>query len=334
MTISNRRTRRATILAAAAAAAALGVPAVMASPASAAPSPSASVANDTLTVTGTNASELLALRLQAGAPGTLQVDFGDDGVAEQSFDRATFSRIEVFLRGGDDQFRMDQTNGAFADEAAMIDGGNGNDSLIGGDNVEVLVGGNGDDFIDGNRGNDTAYMGSGQDTFRWDPGDGSDIVEGQNGTDTLQFNGNGADEAMSLTPNGSRAVFLRNVANIRMDMNGVERLDLAAFGGADTVTVDDMSGTDFRRADIDLGGADGKADVVTVNGSAGPDHVRAVTEGARVDVRGLTPQVRLTGTELADQLRISTLGGNDAVKVDGTVFGLISPVVDLGADQA
>ena len=160
-----------------------------------------------------------------------------------------FSRIEVFTGSGHDQFRVDQANGAFTDEALTIDGGNGRDTLNGGDGVELFIGGNGRDAVDGNRG-DTALLGNGRDSFRWDPGDGSDIVEGENGTDTLDFNGAGVDEIMSLSPNGERSLFLRNIANIRMDMNGVERLDLTALGGADTVTVDDMSGTDRRRADV------------------------------------------------------------------------------------
>ena len=330
------RARHASI--AAAAAAPFVVAVMLANPAAATASPSASVADDTLIVTGTNASELVALRLQAGAPGTLQVDFGDDGVAEHSFDRATFSRIEVRLLGGSDQFRIDQANGIFADESPTIDGGNGNDSLNGGDAVEVFIGGNGSDTVDGNRGNDTAYLGNGRDSFRWDPGDGSDIVEGQNGTDTLDFNGAAANEIMSLSPNGTRSLFLRDVANIRMDMDGVERLDLTTLGGVDTVTVDDMSGTDFRRADVDLsgpaGGGDGAGDTVNVNGTAGADRIRVVTEAARVDVKGLATKVRLTGSETIDQLKISTLDGNDTVRVDGAVFGLITPFVDLGAGQA
>ena len=184
---------------------------VMAGPASAAQVPSASVANDTLTVTATQASEPLALRLQAGAPGVLEVDFGDDGTADFSLDRATFSRIDVLLRAGDDQFRIDQVNGAFPDEALTVDGGNGNDTMNGGDGVEVFYGGNNADSVDGNRGNDTADLGNGTDSFTWDPGDGSDIVEGQLGVDTLDFNGASiALENMFLTPNGSRSLFHRD----------------------------------------------------------------------------------------------------------------------------
>src|SRR5215217_5657375 len=83
----------------------------------------ASVANDTLTVNGSSRDDRIALRLAAGDPGTLEVDFGDDGSAEHRFDRSTFSNIEVFLRSGNDEFRVDQVNGVFADEALTVDGG-------------------------------------------------------------------------------------------------------------------------------------------------------------------------------------------------------------------
>lgn len=227
------RARRASLSAAVAAAPLLAA-VWLANPAAATTSPSAFVAHDTLTVTGRNGADLLALRLEAAQPGILQVDVGDDGVADASFDRATFSRIEVHLRGGADRFRIDQANGTFVDEAITVDGGQGDDVLDGGDGAEVFYGGNGADTIDGNRGNDTAYLGNGRDSFRWDPGDGSDVVEGQHGTDTLDFNGAPADEVMSLSANGSRSVFLRDVGNIRMDMDGVERLDLTTPSRAST----------------------------------------------------------------------------------------------------
>ena len=84
-----------------------------------------------------------------------------------------------------------------------MEGDAGNDTLDGGDGVEVFFGGSGNDAVDGNRGNDTGVLGSGRDSFRWDPGDGSDVVEGQSGQDTLDFNGAGVAENMSLAPNGA-----------------------------------------------------------------------------------------------------------------------------------
>jgi hypothetical protein len=332
--IKTVRARRAGL----AAAAVLTVAVATAQPATAARSSSASVASDTLTVTATNADDRVALRLAPGVPGTLEVDFGDDGVADESFDRATFRRIDVFLGNGDDHFRVDQVNGTFADESLTVDGGSGADILDGGDGADVFYGGNGSDTADGNRGSDIAYMGNGRDVFIWDPGDGSDVVEGDNGVDTLDFNGAPTAEIMSLSPNGNRSLFLRQPGTIRMDMDDVERLDLSALEGADTFTADDMSGTDFRRADVDLsgaaGGGDNGADIVTLNGTAGADRVRVGASDGGVDVNGLSIDVRLRGSETIDQLRVNTLDGNDSARIDGAVFAVISPLVDLGTGQS
>ena len=109
----------------------------------------------------------------------------------------------------------------------------------------MLLGGDGNDFIDGNQGNDAAFLGAGDDVFQWDPGDGSDTVEGQDGTDTMLFNGANIDEIFDVSANGGRVRFTRNIGNIVMDLNDVERIDLNALGGADTVTVNDLSGTDL-----------------------------------------------------------------------------------------
>jgi RTX calcium-binding nonapeptide repeat (4 copies) len=317
---------------------AAGLSVVAASPAGASGSrPAADVSGDTLRVVGTGRGESLALRLASGDPATLEVDFGDDGSAERSFDRATFTEIEVSLRGGNDRFRVDQVNGAFADEALKVAGGRGNDTLDGGDGAEELQGGSGNDAVDGNRGDDIGILGSGRDSFRWDPGDGSDVVEGRSGTDTLDFNGAAAAEVMSLSPDGGRSLFLRDLGNIRMDMDGVERLDLSALGGVDTVTVDDMSGTDFRQADVDLqgpaGGGDGAADTVTVNGTERRDEVDVEADGDVVEVEGLRTTVTLVGAEPTDVLRVDTRGGNDDVDVERAAEDLVQVLVDLGAGQ-
>ena len=302
---TNRKTRRLGIAAGAAAALAVGL--VAAAPGRRGTPDIGHGVGDTLVVNGGSGGESLALRLAAGDPNTLQVDFGDDGTAEHSFDRSTFSSIEVSLRSGNDRFRVDQANGAFADEALTVDGGSGNDTLDGGDGVEVFCGGSGNDAVDGNRGNDTGVLGSGQDSFRWDPGDGSDVVEGDSGTDTLDFNGAGANEVMSLSPDGGRTLFLRDVANIRMDMDNVEQLDLTALGGTDTMTVDDMTGTDFRQANVDLsgpaGGPDGAADTVTVTGTDRADRIDVGADGGIVDVDRTADDGRRAGGEPSTRSR-------------------------------
>ena len=324
-----------------AATAALGFTLATAAPAVAGPEPapqsaSASVANDTLTVIGTSASDRLALRLAAGDANTLQIDFGDDGTADQSFDRHTFSTINVSLLEGDDQFRVDQANGAFADETLTVDGGSGDDTLLGGDGNEVFFGGEGRDFVDGNKGHDTAFLGSGEDTFRWDAGDGSDDVDGGSGKDTMVFNGANVSERMSLFSDGSRAVFLRDPGSVRMNMDGIERLDVNALDGADAISIGDTSATDLRKVNLDLSaasGPDGKIDTVTIDGTDQAEHVKVRAQGDAVRVRGLHPGVRITGSDTTDVLQVNTHDGNDQVQVDDAAAARIAVNVDLGAGQ-
>jgi hypothetical protein len=308
-----------------------------AGPEAAAPAAATSVANATLTVMGTSASDRLALRLAAGDPNTLQVDFGDDGSADASFDRRTFSTINVFLLAGDDQFRVDQTNGAFADETLTVDGGSGDDTMLGGDGNEVFIGGSGRDFVDGNRGHDTALLGSGEDTFKWDPGDGSDDVDGGSGMDTMVFNGANLAEKMSLFADGSTAVFLRDIGGIRMNMDGVEQLDVHALGGADAVTIADTTGTDLRKVNLDLassvGDPDGQTDTVTVTGTDHADHLAVQAQGDAIDVHGFHPAVQITGNDPTDELHVNTGDGNDHVEVDDAVAARITLNADLGAGQ-
>ena len=298
---------------------------------------SASVANDTLTVNGTRAADQIALRLAAGDLNTLQVDFGDNGSADQSFDRSTFSHIVVSLKRGDDRFRIDETTGAIADEGLVVKAGRGDDTIVGGAGNDLVYGGRGADAVSGARGNDSADLGSGRDSFTWLPGEGSDTIDGGTGTDSLAFDGSGANEIMTLSANGDRTVFLRDVAAIRMDMDDVETLDLAALGGADTVTVDDLSGTGFRNANIDLSAAgvgDAAADIVTANGSAGPERIRVTAAGTQVDVDGLSVDTHVTGSEATtDRLQVNGRGGDDTLRVGRGVASLIGLTVDLGAGQ-
>jgi Ca2+-binding RTX toxin-like protein len=173
------------------------------------------------------------------------------------------------------------------------------------------------DAVDGNGGDDRALLGSGDDTFVWDPGDGSDTIEGQSGADTLRFNGANAAERVELSANGHRLRFFRDVAKITMDTAGVERVDFNALGGADLVTVNDLSATDVRAVNVDLAGTlggatgDGQADQVVVKGSNGNDAIDVSGDAAEVKVSGLAATVAILHPEAAnDRLDIDTPAGH------------------------
>jgi len=55
----------------------------------------------------------------------------------------------------------------------------------------------------------------------------------QAGQDALLFNGANVSERIDISANGGRVRFTRDVANITMDLNGVEAVDFNAKGGAD-----------------------------------------------------------------------------------------------------
>jgi len=215
----------------------------------------------------------------------------------------------------------------------LIIGGSGNDTINAGAGDDVIEAGSGDDVVTGGVGHDTAFLGSGNDSFVWNPGEGSDFVSGDSGHDTLVFNGASVAEQMSLSGNGPRSVFLRQPGNVRMDLDGIQELDLTPLGGADTITVNDMSGTDMTKANIDLsvaGTGDNAKDSVTVNGTDNSDHVHVEAERGRVDVEGLQAETRITGSEPTDHLQVNTLGGRDKIRVDDGVSNLIGVDTDLG----
>jgi Ca2+-binding RTX toxin-like protein len=304
---------------------------IAASAAAAGPTVRAQVVDGTLRVSGTPFADKIALRLSALVRNQLQVDVGDDGSADQTFDRATIRAIDVEAGNGNDTVRIDDVNGAFTTTVATrIDGGNGDDTLIGGSGNEIFVGGRGDDVVDGNGGVDTAFLGKGDDTFIWDPGDGSDVVEGGTGSDTMVFNGSGGNEIMTASAAFGRVSFTRNLGNIVMDLDGVEAIDVRALGGTDAITVTDVGGTDLKRVDVDLaaaiGGstADGQADTVTVAGAKAGGSIAADANGAAVDVSGLAALVRVTHADPAsDTLIIDSIGGANHVSVDPAVEALI-----------
>jgi hypothetical protein len=298
----------------------------------------AKVQAGTLKITGDGASDKLALGLQGGAPNTLDVDVGEDGTTDFSFDRSTFTAIDVQAGGGDDEVRIVQGGGTFTDEAVTLNGGAGNDTLIDGSGSDTLVGGTGNDLLDGNIGADTGLLGSGDDVFEWDPGDGSDTVEGQGGHDTLAFNGSNIGERIELSANGPRLRLTRDVASIVMDTDGIDTVNLRTLGGADTVTVNDLTGTDVKTVNVDLAGFDGTpdqtADTININGTDRRDVVQVTRAGSEVSVAGLAAVTNITGTDpTLDTLVLRTLAGNDDVTVAPGVSDVIIPVVDLGADE-
>jgi Ca2+-binding RTX toxin-like protein len=271
--------------------------------------------NDTAEVNGGNGTETFTITANGG-----RVRFDRVDPAPFTLDIGTTENLVLNAMGGDDiitagnglagliQLTID--GGAGND---TITGGDGNDVLFGGDGNDVLFGGDGNDVVMGGTGNDTAQLGNGNDTFVWNPGDGSDAVDGQAGNDTLLFKGANIDENIDISANGGHARLTRNVGTVTMDLDNVETIDVQALGGTDTITVNDLSKTDVKKVNIDLGGADGASDTVVLNATNGDDVITIVNNNGVVTVSGLGEDITISNFEANDSIVIDGLGGDDVI---------------------
>ena len=115
-----------------------------------------------------------------------------------------------------------------------------------------------------------------------------------------------------------------------MDIGDLERLDIMPAGGADTMHVDDMSGTDTRSSTWELApfrgttASDGSKDSVPVDGSNGNDNITVTAGGQQVRATGLATVVELDARrQVAGPLHVDTRLGNDLVSVQPQVHNLI-----------
>lgn len=150
---------------------------------------------------------------------------------------------------------------------ADVDGGNGNDTMIGNAGDNILSGGDGDDVIDGGAGNDTLAGGKGHDTLNGGAGNDSFMISG--GAD-LYKGGSGYD-ALYASQNG---------ANLQIDqglLNGIEEISANGFLGM-TISAANAAGSriDLRRiyiADDDIASINGGNGADTIFGSKTYDYI-------------------------------------------------------------
>jgi hypothetical protein len=144
----------------------------------------------------------------------------------------------------------------------------------------------------------------------------------------MLFNGNSVatGENVTMSANGGRLTFFRLQGNVTMDTNDVEIVDFNTLGGADTVQVNDLTGTDVTQTNLDLGGIDGAVDSVDVNGTDGVDNISIQGNGSGADVTGLATAVSVKHADTTDKLNVHTLAGADNVVQN--VGGLIQLKVD------
>jgi hypothetical protein len=277
------------------------------------------VAVDTVTVNGTQGDEFFGVTGDAGGVST----FG------------LHAKVNVFnLDPASDKLTLNGLGGEDLIDSKSLEADGTVLTVNGGLGFDVFLGGEGDELFNGGDGNDLALMGAGDDAFVWNPGDDNDSVEGEAGRDEMLFNGANVAENIDISFSGGQVLFFRNVANVLLDLNDTEVITFNALGGADTVKVGDLSGTDVTEVNVNLavgGAGDAAADNVVVTGTDGNDVVLATGDAAGASVFGLAAQVNITGAEAAsDRLTINAFAGDDVVEASGLAAGAIKLTADGG----
>ncbi len=220
--------------------------------------------NDTLTNSGT----MTALK-------DIAIDMGDgnDNVILQVGSNVTGS---ILLGAGDDSFTAIGTT-----KQVHVDGGDGNDTIVGSDAGDIIAGGAGNDVITGGKGADFLSGGDGDDTFKLAAdvtgsgtrsillGDGTTAtvsIEGLAGTGDTIYGGAGYDKIVLDKAGTSGYVFDTSVASSMY--TGFEEVDGTA--GNDVIIVSATYQSDAVGGGIKI---DGGAGNDTLGGGAGNDTI-------------------------------------------------------------
>ena len=234
---------------------------------------------DSVTVNGTRGEN----HINVTASGTMLTV---SGLSEQvTIDHGETADL-LLVNGGAGNDTIDASTLPAATMALTLDGGVGNDIIIGGRGADSLIGGDGNDTVTGGAGKDTAFLGAGNDKFIWNPGDGSDVVDGEAGTDTLVFVANDVNEVMTIADNGTHVLMTRDLGNITMDLNSIENVVINANGGDDSITGNGLSAL----TSLTIDGGTGNDTIIGGNGNdllIGGDGDDVITGGHGNDISRL-----------------------------------------------
>lgn len=187
---------------------------------------SANIPTDVRVTYDSNTGEIVIVSFTDGA-----------GATEMRFPASGVTGIDVHLGPMNDRF-----DASLAPVAVTVDGGTGNDTIMGGAYLDSLNGGTGNDELLGSGGKDTLTGGQGDDTL--DGGSSSDMLVEQGDVDMFLTNtsltGMGSDtligiEAANLTGGNGANVIDASGASIPVGING--------GAGADTLTGSSVADT-------------------------------------------------------------------------------------------
>jgi hypothetical protein len=260
---------------------------------------------------------------QADAALTAFMGSGDD-----SFTSTTDVAFNLSMGGGDDTVDLDNTVAT----AAVVNGEDGDDTILGGDGADTIDGGTGNDSIDGEGGADTITTGSGADTVTIVNGeDGDTITDFVVGTDTLVLTGTsgGSIDATSVTPT-TGAYDIDGSGAFNVTLTGSTATDLSSslqFGtAAASMTLFDTGVYVAGSADDTVIAAADTSNTITTG--AGSDTILMTVNTAAADSITVTDftvgtdMLVLTGAIVADTDISTTVAAGTYTLVTNNIFTL------------
>jgi Ca2+-binding RTX toxin-like protein len=154
--------------------------------------PHIALSGATLTVQGTDQADVILVGRGQTAGTVFVMVATPDGMTSKTLPASKLKQAVIEGKGGDDVIVIDEGFGAFV--GAKIDGGLGNDVIMGGSGDDTINAGAGNDVVLGNGGNDRLIGEQGDDVLMG--GDGNDRLDGGKGSNIL-FGDGGVDKIRS-----------------------------------------------------------------------------------------------------------------------------------------
>jgi Ca2+-binding RTX toxin-like protein len=217
-------------------------------------------------------------------PSSSVLRVSEDGVLLQSVSLSGVTGIRVYGNDGNDSIDF-SGNSIYGYPAMTLNGGSGNDSIVGGIGNDVIQGLGGNDYIEDRAGNDVVDAGVGDDH----------LIGSNSGSDTL-YGGEEASDWDSITFDASNvSISLDNLANdVDGGLGGTNNIRAEFELITGSIFADSIVGSDF---DEDIRSRDGSD---TLKGLGGDD---LLDGGSSSD--------RLWGGNGNDVLMLDNSGFND-----------------------
>ena len=224
--------------------------------------------------------------------GVAPTAIGDTLIGELGNDTITGHDGDEFIQGGSNH--------------DSINGGGGNDIISGNVGNDTINGGLGNDTLSGDGGNDSVIGDAGEDTFIWTGTSGRDTMVGTSGADRLQINGTSGSDTFAVAASNRELLISSGVSSV-LTAPTINEVTIDGLGGADSITVGDLTATRLFILNINGGGGN---DLISAKGKSISNVWLSIDGGTGNDVlQGSLGRDTLRGGDGDD--RLTSGGDND-----------------------